>query len=135
MRNGPTGTPDGVKDRCDGPLETGAAAFDLRESDFEQGLTDLKVKTVVAQARDSEGRGVEAVELEILKPEGSFLLSRTTGPGGFSEDVSGPIPMVPAAQRPDIHGEWQVRLGTGQFLRIEEGDLMLFFVYEFRRAG
>jgi hypothetical protein len=116
-------------------LETGAAAFDLRESDFEQGLTDLKVKTVVAQARDSEGRGVEAVELEILKPEGSFLLSRTTGPGGFSEDVSGPIPMVPAAQRPDIHGEWQVRLGTGQFLRIEEGDLMLFFVYEFRRAG
>jgi hypothetical protein len=118
-------------------LETGQAAFELREEDFEPGITDLKVKTVIAQALDDERNAVEGLALEISKPGTSLSLARTSGPDGFSEDLSGEIPTVPIPERPLIVGTWQVQLpDPGQFARMgEDGDLLLFFVYEFRQIA
>ena len=42
---------------CSRTWKTGPASFELRESDFETGITTTRLKAVVAQALDSGGRG------------------------------------------------------------------------------
>ncbi len=111
-------------------LEVGPGSFTLREQDFPDDITDLRVKAIVAQAVDGDGKGVSGIGLEISKPGTPVSLTRTTGADGFSEDLDAEIPPIPEADRPDIEGDWQVRLlDPGHFSSLD--DLLLFFVYTF----
>lgn len=112
-------------------LEFGPGSFELREQDFPDGITDLRVQAIVAQSIDTDGKGVSGVGFEVSKPGTPLILTRTTGADGFSEDLSVDIPPIPQPDRPDIQGVWQVRLlDPGQFSSLN--DLLLFFVYTFR---
>jgi len=115
-------------------LESGTATLPLTARHFDDidfDGTDAKVRTVVAQAVDTEGKGVEGVDLELTKPGSAFQLARRTGPGGFSEDFSqGRPPIQPPGSRPPGAGAWQVRLtDPAQFPTIN--DLVLFFICDF----
>ncbi len=81
-------------DAFDG-LSTGQSTFVLRDSDFPPDITDLKVKAIVAQALDTEGKGVESIAISFRKEGTSFANSKVTGAGGFTEDVNAKIPFVP----------------------------------------
>jgi hypothetical protein len=116
-------------------LATGAATFELSAEHFSSPDFDgeaARVRTVVAQALDSDGAGIEGVGLQIAKPGTDFALGRTTVSGGFSEDLSaGRPPIQPPESRPAGVGTWEVRLTEqGQFDALE--DLVLFFVCDFR---
>jgi hypothetical protein len=116
-------------------LETGTATYELGPQHFaDQDFDgeDAKVRTVVAQALDPDGLGVEGVRLEIARQGTDFLLARTTGAGGFSEDLSqGRPPVQPPESRPPGVGTWQVRLPEpAQFDALD--DLVLFFICDFR---
>jgi hypothetical protein len=111
-------------------LEVGPGPFTLREQDFPDDITDLRVKAIVAQAVDGDGKGVSGIGLEISKPGTPVSLTRTTGADGFSEDLDVEVPPIPEADRPGIEGDWQVRLlDPEQFSSLD--DLLLFFVYTF----
>lgn len=111
-------------------LESGRATFELEDSDFPTDIIATKVKTIVAQAVDAEGDGVEGVALEFAQANGSYLVSRTTTTGGFTEVLDEEIPVTPRDQRVPIVGPWEVRLADpSQFARLE--DLRVFFIYEF----
>jgi hypothetical protein len=116
-------------------LATGAATFELSAGDFSGPDFDgeeARVRTVVAQALDSDGAGIEGVGLQIAKPGTDLALARTTVSGGFSEDLSaGRPPIQPPESRPAGVGTWEARLTEqGQFDALE--DLVLFFVCDFR---
>jgi hypothetical protein len=119
-------------------LRTGPATFSftdrdfpLTDSDFPAHITDLKVKAVVVQALDANGTGVEGVTFEVRNQAGGFALTKTTGPGGFTEALDAPIPVVPRDQRVALMGAWQLALpDPGQFARLD--DVRLFFIYEFQ---
>lgn len=111
-------------------LESGAGSLLLEDSDFLPNLTDLKVKAVVAQVVDVEGRGVAGVRLDVTRADPAFEVTRTTGEGGFTESLDAEIPVVPPADRVPLLGAWQVRLpDPTQFALLD--DLRLFFIYEF----
>jgi hypothetical protein len=111
-------------------LESGQTTFELRESDFPTDIVATKVKTIVGQAIDVQGEGVEGVALEFAQANGDYVVSRTTVAGGFTEVVDEEIPVTPRDQRVPIVGPWVVRLADpSQFARLD--DLRLFFVYEF----
>jgi hypothetical protein len=112
-------------------LATGTAAFDLRDVDFADDVSDLRVKAVLAQAVDVDGRGVAGVGLDVEHPP-ALAVSRTTGPDGFTEDLSAELPDLPEPQRVPPVGGWRVRLlDRGQFAQLE--DLIVFVVYTSRR--
>jgi hypothetical protein len=107
------------------------ADFPLTDSDFPAHITNLKVKAVVVQALDADGTGVEGVTFEVRNQAGGFVLTKTTRPGGFTEALDAPIPVVPRDQRVALLGAWQLALpDPGQFAGL--GDVRLFFIYEFQ---
>ena len=111
-------------------LETGQGSFVLRDQDFPAGMTNLKVKAVIAQALGREGEGVEGIALEITQLETSLSFTGTTVADGFSVNLNGEIPIVPPSNRPPVLGTWQLRLlDPAQFARLD--DVRLFFLYEF----
>jgi hypothetical protein len=116
-------------------LETGTGTLELRAEHFDNSDfdgEDARVRTVVAQALDPDGVGVAGVQLRISKPGTNFLLSRSTGADGFSEDFSqGRPPIQPPENRPAGVGSWRVRLPQRtQFNALD--DLVLFFICDFR---
>jgi hypothetical protein len=116
-------------------MGTGTGMFELGPQHFDDEDFDganARVRTVVAQALGADRVGVAGVGLEIAKPGTGFLLARTTGEGGFSEDLGqGRPPVQPPENRPPGVGTWQVRLpDPTQFDAL--GDLVLFFVCDFR---
>jgi hypothetical protein len=123
-------------------LETGESSFVLEDTHFPFGLTDLKVKTVIAQAIDFEQNGATGVQLKISKDGTSFTLDRTTGANGFSEDINADIPVLEQSERFPVFGTWRVQLpNPEQFNQVfrnteelKEGDLLFFFVYEFKEV-
>jgi hypothetical protein len=116
-------------------LETGTGTVTLAVQDFNDQDFDgqgAKVRTVIAQALDANGEAVDGVQLEITKPGTSFVVARTTGADGLSEDFGqGQPPIQPPGNRPQGAGTWQVVLPqSAQFSRL--GDLVLFFVCDSR---
>jgi hypothetical protein len=112
-------------------LATGQASFPLQDSDFPPDITDLKVKAIVGQAVDADGKGVEGIAIDFHKQDTSFLQSKTTSAGGFTEEVSTPIPFIASEFRVPIQGAWTIHLpDPGQFGLLN--DLRLFLVYEFK---
>jgi hypothetical protein len=119
-------------------LESGVGTFTLSaelfdDEDFDG--EDARVRTVIAQALDAAGAGVTGVALEISKPVTSFLVTRTTGADGLSEDFGqGRPPIQPPGSRPPGAGAWQVRLpDPSQFGVLN--DLVLFFLCDLRPTG
>jgi tetratricopeptide (TPR) repeat protein len=123
-------------------LATGEASFELKQLHFPFGLTDLKVKTVITQAIDFNQDGAPGVQLKIAKDSTVFTLDRTTGANGFSEDITGNIPVLEQAERFPVLGTWHIQLSDpeqfDQVFRnpeaLKEGDLLFFFVYEFKEV-
>jgi hypothetical protein len=112
-------------------LATGEAAFALGVEDFP-AADELRIKAVVAQAVDADGAGLAGVGLEIAHDPAPTLV-RTTGPGGFTEDLGADLPELPEADRAAPTGTWRLRLADpSRFADI--GDLTLFVVYTFRPA-
>jgi hypothetical protein len=92
-------------------------------------LPQPRVKAVLAQALDAQGRGVAGVGLEIARPDAGFTLARTTTATGFSEDLSAPPALLDPADRFPAPGDWIVRLADpAQAAALD--DLRLFVVYE-----
>jgi hypothetical protein len=113
-------------------LETGPGSFVLRDEDVPDGITELRVKALVAQAVDQDGKGVAGLGFEISKLDTSFSLTRSTGADGFSENLSADLPEIPEP-RPLVTGAWQIRLlNPAQFASLD--DLRLFYVYTFRKG-
>jgi hypothetical protein len=114
-------------------LVGGQASLALRREDFPSGITDLKLKTVVAQALDRQKKGVEGLALGIARPGTALDLVRSTRADGFSEDVTVPIPFLPRAERFPVEGNYTLRLpDPGQASRLD--DLILFVIYEFQEV-
>jgi hypothetical protein len=108
-----------------------ADLFDDEDFDGE----DARVRTVIAQAVDADGAGVAGVALEISKLATSFLVSRTTGADGLSEDFGqGRPPIQPPGSRPPGAGPWQVRLPDPSRFG-DLNDLVLFFLCDLRPTG
>ena len=113
-------------------LRTGTATLDLRDVDFPADAAQPRVKAVLAQALDAEGTGLAGIRLEIAHTA-ALTLNRTTGPDGFTEDLTTGPPDLPEPQRVPPAGTWQLRLpDPAQFPQLDE--LMLFVVYTFRRS-
>jgi hypothetical protein len=112
-------------------LAGGPAQLVLARADFPSGITALRLKTVVAQALDDDRKGIDGLALEISKPGTAFHLERTTSAGGFSEDLSAELPVLPPGQRPDVEGAYALRL-TGPAPSRPVKDILLFFLYEFQ---
>jgi hypothetical protein len=113
-------------------LETGQGSFVLRDEDVPNGITNLRVKALVAQAVDRDGKGVAGLGLEMSKLDTPFSLTRTTGADGFSENLNADLPEIPEP-RPAVTGAWQIRLlNPAQFAALD--DLRLFYVYTFRKG-
>lgn len=114
-------------------LSGGQAQLAVARNDFPAGITGLKLKTLVAQALDSNKKGVEGVALELSKPGTPFRLERSTRTDGFSEDLTAEIPALPREQRVDLEGTYALRLvDPGQLVALN--DLLVFFIYEFREV-
>ena len=112
-------------------LSAGQASLILKRQDFPSGITNLRLKTVVAQALDNDENAVEGVTLEIARPGTTFALVRTTHADGFTEDVTLPLPFLPPPERFPVEGSYTLRLtDPNQFSRL--GDLLVFFIYEFQ---
>jgi hypothetical protein len=108
-------------------LAAGPVTVDLAPADFP-GLDQPRVKAAVAQALD-DGDGIAGLGLEIARPDAGFALTRTTGAGGFSEDLSGPFPLVAEAERFPAAGAWRLRL-TDPAQAGGLGDLRLFVLHD-----
>jgi hypothetical protein len=106
------------------------ASFTLREDDFPPDLTDLRVKTVVAQALDADGKGVEGIGFDIRDATGGFALSRTTAAGGFTEAPDAPIEFVPPDQRVPLVGDWRLSLPDASQASLMD-DVRVFFIHTF----
>lgn len=114
-------------------LQTGPADLTLGEENFEDGLTNLQFKMVIAQALDQRGKGVPGVALEISRQDVGFNQARVTQTDGFSEDLDAPPQTLPRDQRFPVIGAWQIHLSNpAQFAQL--GDLRLFFMYAFEEV-
>jgi hypothetical protein len=112
-------------------LVGGQASLSLRREDFPPKITDLNLKTVVAQALDQQKKGIEGLALAIARPGTTLDLTRSTHADGFSEDVTAEIPFLPSAERFPVEGSYTLSLpDPGQASRLD--DLILFFVYDFQ---
>lgn len=111
-------------------LQNGQADLILAPENFPNGLTNLQVKLVVAQALDQNGKGVPGIALEISRSDHAFTQTRLTRADGFSEDLDTAPQMLPRDQRFPLTGTWQIRLANpAQFSQL--GNLRLFFMYAF----
>jgi hypothetical protein len=111
-------------------LAGGPASVVLDEDDFPGTDSGSRVTAVLAQAVDADGAGLAGIGLEISADPGPSLV-RTTGPGGFTEDLSAELPEIPEPDRPAPAGSWRLRLlDPGQFAGL--GDLTLFVVHTLR---
>jgi hypothetical protein len=100
---------------------------------FQTPITDLKVKAVFLQIVDHNMRGMEGVEITVAKEGSTFSISRTTGPGGFTENVEASLPVLEPAGRFPVTGKWRIRLSNpSQFDK--NGNVIWFFLYEFREV-
>jgi hypothetical protein len=114
-------------------LQGGPATLSLDAARFPNGLTNLRCKAVIAQALDSDGKGVPDIGLEISKPDAGYTRQRVTGKDGFSEDLSAAPEILEVGQRFPVLGGWRFRLtAPGQFPLL--GDLQLFFMYAFEEV-
>lgn len=112
--------------------QTGVGTLVLQEQDFSPDITDLKVKTVVAQVVAEDGSGLEGIAIEISHAESSFSLTKTTVTNGFSDDVDLEIPIVDNPDdRTPLLGTWSIRLpDSTQWEQVV--DINLFFIYTYR---
>jgi hypothetical protein len=115
-------------------LASGPATFVLEDTDFPPGITDLRVKAIVGQVVDDEGRGVAGITVRFngVGAGAGYDETRTTGELGFTEVMEEPIPVVqPPEARVPAAATWEVHLvDPGQFDQI--GDLRIFVVHSFR---
>jgi hypothetical protein len=114
-------------------LAGGSADFTLRPNDFPAAATQRRLKTAVLQAVDAAGKGVEGIALELSRPGTAFARTGTTGPTGFGEDLSGPLAVLEPADRPDVEGDYVVRLADPTQLQALD-DLLLLVTYEYERV-
>jgi hypothetical protein len=111
----------------------GTAEFNFVRNDFPAGIDELKLKSLVVQALDSQKRGIEGLSLEVTKPGTPVMVARTTLADGFSEDLSADIPVLPDDQRAEVAGTYTLRLvNAGATSR--PAELLLFFVYTFEEV-
>jgi Tc toxin complex TcA C-terminal TcB-binding domain len=114
-------------------LANGPGRFQLDDNRLPVGITEPRVKAVVTQTLDDNGNGVQGVGLEISKQDTSFNLVKITGPDGFSEDVTAPIPFIEPQARFSPLGAWTLNLSDRSQVSLL-GDLRLFFIYEFQET-
>lgn len=114
-------------------LASGEAELTLERSDFPAGITDLKLKTVIAQALDGEARGVEGIDLALMRPGTALDLRRVTSSDGFTEKLGEEIPLLPSEERFPVEGAYTLRVAEPAQAELL-ADLLLFFVYEFREG-
>ncbi|GAA1783711.1 hypothetical protein GCM10009712_33790 [Pseudarthrobacter sulfonivorans] len=103
----------------------------IQISEAMVGGATQRVKAVIAQALDANGVGVPGVEIEIGSPDRSLIQVRTTGGGGFTENLDEPINMVPQSERPIAAGAWTIQLPLPAQLDLLD-DLMLLILHEIR---
>jgi hypothetical protein len=116
-----------------GQLASGSALLTFAAHDFPAGITGRRLKTVVVQALDASRAGVSGVVVELTKPGTAFAVQRTTSADGFTESLAGAVPVLDSADRPDVDGDYELRVpDPAQLSRID--DLLLLFVYEFREV-
>jgi len=112
---------------------TGTASFQVQEKlQVPSELTDVKVKTIIAQTVDRDKKGKAGIALEIAKPGTAFSIARTTRQDGYSEDLSSPPPVFAPADRVPMIGTWQIRL-TNPAQGNSFDNVLLFFLYEFKK--
>jgi hypothetical protein len=112
-------------------LATGETLFQVLDRDLPVRLTDVKVKTIISQTIDKDGKGVPSISLTITKPDTRLSIARTTREDGYSEDLTSKLPFVEPADRVPMLGTWQVRLpDPSQGSKFD--NLLLFFIYEFK---
>lgn len=113
-------------------LRSGQTTLSLARDRFPTGIIDLKLKTVIALAIDSQKKGLAGLRLEISRGDAVHLF-RTTRADGFSENLAEEIPVIkPRATRPPVEGDYTLRLPEPS-QSSELSDLVLFFMYEFTR--
>jgi Tc toxin complex TcA C-terminal TcB-binding domain len=110
-------------------LATGAATFPLQAATFpDPTIADTKVKTVLWQAIDAEGKGVEGVRLRVSKEGAADAFDRTTRANGFSEDLDADLPFLEPARRFAMEGRWRIDAADrARLARVN--DLIVFFIY------
>jgi hypothetical protein len=111
-------------------LMNGKTDIPLQRQDFPSGITNLRLKMVIAQALDKNKKGINGLKLQIIRPETTLNLERTTHPDGFSEDFAVKIPSLPVAERFPVDGTYTLCL-TDPNQAGQLDDLILFFMYEF----
>lgn len=112
-------------------LGGGPVTLSFQRDNFPSGIADLKLKTVVIQALDSQKKALEGIALNIARPGTALDLVRTTRADGFSEDITTPITFLPEQDRFPVEGSYTLRLtNPSQANQIDE--MLLFFMYEFR---
>jgi hypothetical protein len=111
-------------------LATGAMTFHIQAATFpEPNIEDAKVKTVLFQALDEEGTGVEGVRLIVAKEDTAVTFARTTRADGFSEDLHTNLPFLEPARRFAMEGRWDLNAtDPTQLARV--ANLIIFFIYE-----
>jgi len=114
-------------------LAGGEARFELTRADFPSGISDLRVKTILVQLLDGSRKGVAGAALEISRPGTPVRFERVTRADGLSEDLGAELPVVPAADRPNVEGIYLLRAPDPAALANVK-DATVFVVFEFREA-
>lgn len=110
-------------------LATGVMSFQIQAATFpDRTIANTKLKTVLFQAVDEEGKGVEGVRLIVSKEGASVTFDRTTLANGFSEDLNIDIPFLEPSLRFAMEGLW--RIEAADMTRLATvNDLIMFFIY------
>lgn len=121
-------------------LPDGNATFNVESSHFPFGLLDIRLKSFIFQVLDPQKKGTADVVVRVAKEDMTFSVERTSGIDGFSDDVSEALPVLAKPDRIPVLGTWKVELPRPeQFHEVfstqqGEGDLLLFFLYEYVRS-
>ncbi|MFQ5650692.1 MAG: hypothetical protein ACE5IY_12185 [bacterium] len=115
-------------------ISGGAVAFELLHGDFPLYAENKKVKKVIVQAVDKDGRGLQGIGMTITHTGSSGLtINALTGADGFSSDPT-KMSDLPLSDQVAITGAWNIKLtNTAQASQV--ADLIVFIQYEFEEKS
>jgi hypothetical protein len=117
------------RDAFDDFLVTGAMTFQIQAATFpDNQIRNAQVKTVLFQAINNEGKGVEGVQLRVSKEGTAVTFDRTTLADGFSENLNTDLPVLEPVRRFALEGRWHCDAADPTRLA-RVNDLIMFFIY------